>query len=301
MSTGEGATSEGEFWESLNSACLGRVPVIFLIEDNGYAISVPVADQTPGVFQGRLILGRGYDGLVTVELDGCDVAASFEVILQPTAIERARKGEGPTLIVADVVRPCCPLVVGRSAQVHRPEGDLARDKAPPRSDSRAEEAADPERKTPQTAAPAPRPTLDQKAVCRDAAAERAEAAPNPSPRLSAREVGALRGSPSPRPDPPPPRSLATASCSSTPSTARSPRRWRARTRCLWCSAKTSLAKRRRLHRHPRPHREARRRLLLQLAPRREPPSSSASLASASRCAATSRCPRFILATTCGLP
>src|SRR4029453_12798219 len=48
LSVGEGATSEGEFWESLNSACIGRLPLVCVVEDNGYAISVPVEVQTAG-------------------------------------------------------------------------------------------------------------------------------------------------------------------------------------------------------------------------------------------------------------
>ena len=55
VSVGEGATSEGEFWESLNSACLGRLPVVYLVEDNGYAISVPVEVQTAGGDISRLV------------------------------------------------------------------------------------------------------------------------------------------------------------------------------------------------------------------------------------------------------
>jgi len=70
VSSGEGATSEGEFWECMNSACLDRLPLIFLIEDNGYAISVPVERQTAGGNIARLL--EGFPGLLRLEVDGTD-------------------------------------------------------------------------------------------------------------------------------------------------------------------------------------------------------------------------------------
>ena len=68
--SGEGATSEGEFWESLNAACLGRLPLVYLIEDNGWAISVPVEQQTAGGSISRLV--SGFPNLLAVECDGRD-------------------------------------------------------------------------------------------------------------------------------------------------------------------------------------------------------------------------------------
>lgn len=122
--SGDGTTSQGDFHEALNWAAREKAPVIFLIEDNGYAISVPVRDQTPG---GKVRnLGRGYDGLQTVEVDGCDLIASFEVMTE--AVGRARRGDGPTLIVADVVR----LLAHSSSddqRKYRPEQELIDDKA----------------------------------------------------------------------------------------------------------------------------------------------------------------------------
>ena len=69
--SGEGQTSEGEFWEALNTACNLKLPVVFLIEDNGYAISVPVEVNTAGGKISNLV--RGFPGLYIEEVDGCDV------------------------------------------------------------------------------------------------------------------------------------------------------------------------------------------------------------------------------------
>src|SRR5580692_3773972 len=73
-SSGEGATSEGEFWESINQACLNRLPVLFLIEDNGWAISVPVENQTPGGSISKLL--SGFPDLLTIEVEGTDLISS---------------------------------------------------------------------------------------------------------------------------------------------------------------------------------------------------------------------------------
>ncbi len=122
--SGDGTTSQGDFHEALNWASREAAPVIFMIEDNGYAISVPVRDQTPG---GKVAnLGRGYDGLHTVEVDGCDLVASYEVMRD--AVARARRGEGPTLIVADVVR-LLPHSSSDDQRKYRPEDELSKDKA----------------------------------------------------------------------------------------------------------------------------------------------------------------------------
>jgi 2-oxoisovalerate dehydrogenase E1 component len=74
VTSGEGATSEGEFWEALNAACLNSRPVIFLVEDNGYAISVPIEAQTAGGSVSRLT--EGFPGLFRQEVDGTDFLAS---------------------------------------------------------------------------------------------------------------------------------------------------------------------------------------------------------------------------------
>lgn len=100
VSLGEGATSEGEFWESLNTACTLHLPVVYVVADNGYAISVPVSDQGPAPVSE---LVRGFRGLEVLRLDGTDY---LEVRgWSEAAIARVRAGVGPLLIHADVTRP----------------------------------------------------------------------------------------------------------------------------------------------------------------------------------------------------
>jgi 2-oxoisovalerate dehydrogenase E1 component len=101
VSIGDGTTSEGEFWESLSTACVKQLPVVFMIEDNGYAISVPVEVQTPGGDLSKLV--EGYPGLKVLRCDGTDVLESIRVMNEAVAYCRARKG--PSLVHAKVVRP----------------------------------------------------------------------------------------------------------------------------------------------------------------------------------------------------
>src|ERR1700691_5017205 len=77
-SSGEGATSEGEFWEAINQSCLLRAPVLFLIQDNGFAISVPVENQTPGGSISELM--AGFPDLLTIEVDGTDFISSYRAM-----------------------------------------------------------------------------------------------------------------------------------------------------------------------------------------------------------------------------
>ncbi len=101
VSLGDGTTSEGEFWEALNSACNLKLPVLFLIEDNGYAISVPVEVNTAGGSISKLV--GGFPNLLVEECEGCDPVASFETMSKAVAWCRARKG--PALVHARVIRP----------------------------------------------------------------------------------------------------------------------------------------------------------------------------------------------------
>jgi 2-oxoisovalerate dehydrogenase E1 component len=99
--TGEGQTSQGEFWEALNTACNLRLPVVFLVEDNGYAISVPVEVNTAGGSISKLL--TGFPGLHIEEFDGTNLVESWEACGR--GVDYARKRQGPVLLHAHVVRP----------------------------------------------------------------------------------------------------------------------------------------------------------------------------------------------------
>jgi 2-oxoisovalerate dehydrogenase E1 component len=101
VTIGEGSTSEGEFWEALNSASTLKLPVVFIVEDNGYAISVPVEVNTPGGSISKLV--RSYPSLFIAETDGCDFLASYDALRYAFAYARDRKG--PSLVHAHVIRP----------------------------------------------------------------------------------------------------------------------------------------------------------------------------------------------------
>ncbi|MEZ5177175.1 MAG: thiamine pyrophosphate-dependent enzyme [Acidimicrobiales bacterium] len=100
VSLGEGACSEGEFWESLSTAANLHLPVLYVVPDNGFAISVPVSDQHPAPVHE---LVRGFRGLEVHHLDGTDYFALREQVR--SIVEHVRAGVGPALIHADVVRP----------------------------------------------------------------------------------------------------------------------------------------------------------------------------------------------------
>jgi 2-oxoisovalerate dehydrogenase E1 component len=101
VSAGDGTTSEGEFWEALNTACNLKLPVVFLIEDNGYAISVPVEVQTAGGDVSKLV--EGFPNLYIQRCDGTDPVESLETMQR--AVDFCRERRGASLVHAKVIRP----------------------------------------------------------------------------------------------------------------------------------------------------------------------------------------------------
>ena len=101
VSAGDGATSEGEFFESLNVACAKKLPLLYLVEDNGYAISVPIEVQTAGCSISKLV--SGFPDLHIAECDGTDPLESYAVC--KTAVEYCRDRRGPALVHAHCTRP----------------------------------------------------------------------------------------------------------------------------------------------------------------------------------------------------
>ena len=100
-SCGDGTTSQGEFWEGLTTACVNKLPVLFMVEDNGYAISVPVSVQTPG---GSISVAlANFPGLKIFTCDGNCPIESYEAML--AAEKYLRAGNGPVLVHATVTRP----------------------------------------------------------------------------------------------------------------------------------------------------------------------------------------------------
>ncbi|WP_260704905.1 alpha-ketoacid dehydrogenase subunit alpha/beta [Edaphobacter flagellatus] len=100
-SIGEGSTSQGEFWESLNTASNGKLPVLYVVEDNGYAISTPVEANTPGGNISRLV--ANFPNFHFAEIDGTDPIASYNAMVE--AVAWCRAGKGPALVHGHVIRP----------------------------------------------------------------------------------------------------------------------------------------------------------------------------------------------------
>ena len=123
VSIGEGATSEGEFWESLNTACRLRLPIVYLVADNGYAISVPTKDQSPGPIS-QLV--SGFPGLLIRKFDGCDYLTSRSI--GEEAIAHVRSGGGPALLHATVTRPYSHSSSDNQAKYRNPD-ELEEEKA----------------------------------------------------------------------------------------------------------------------------------------------------------------------------
>ncbi len=122
VSSGEGTTSQGDFHEALNWASREKAPVIFHIENNGYAISVPIIEQTSGASVYNI--AAGYDSLTRFNVDGTDF---FETQMAfKKAVDRARKGRGPSVIISNVVR-LLPHSSSDDQRKYRSEADLAAD------------------------------------------------------------------------------------------------------------------------------------------------------------------------------
>ena len=100
VSGGDGSTSQGDFHEAVNFACIHNLGIIFVIQDNGLAISVPSEEQTAG--RSIVKMARGYEGLAVFDIDGCDFEETSEALKE--AVSKARDGKGPSLVVAKVPR-----------------------------------------------------------------------------------------------------------------------------------------------------------------------------------------------------
>lgn len=101
VSTGDGTTSQGEFWEAITTACVNKLPVLFMVEDNGFAISVPTFVQTPGASISVAL--ENFPGLTIFKCDGTDPVESYDAMI--SAQKHLRSGKGPVLVHATVTRP----------------------------------------------------------------------------------------------------------------------------------------------------------------------------------------------------
>jgi 2-oxoisovalerate dehydrogenase E1 component len=124
VSLGDGTTSEGEFWEAMNAAALNKLPVIFAVQDNGYAISVPVEVQTAGGSISRLV--SGFPNFHFEEVDGTDPVASYGAFQR--AAQYCREGHGPAFVHAHVIRPYSHSL-SDDERLYRPDAERERDAA----------------------------------------------------------------------------------------------------------------------------------------------------------------------------
>ena len=121
-SVGDGTTSEGEFWEALNAASNLRLPMIFLVEDNGYAISVPVEVNTSGGNISRLV--ANFPNFHFEEIDGTDPVISYAAFTR--AVAHCRAGIGPAFVHAHVIRPYSHSL-SDDEKLYRPDIERQRD------------------------------------------------------------------------------------------------------------------------------------------------------------------------------
>ncbi len=124
VSLGDGTTSEGEFWEAMNATALNKLPVIFCVQDNGYAISVPVEIQTAGGSISRLV--SGFPNFHFEEIDGTDPVASSAAFQR--AVKYCRQGHGPAFVHAHVIRPYSHSL-SDDERLYRPDAERERDAA----------------------------------------------------------------------------------------------------------------------------------------------------------------------------
>jgi 2-oxoisovalerate dehydrogenase E1 component len=124
VSLGDGTTSEGEFWEAMNAAALNKLPVIFSVQDNGYAISVPVEVQTAGGSISRLV--SGFPNFHFEEVDGTDPVASCAAFQR--AAQYCREGHGPAFVHSHVIRPYSHSL-SDDERLYRPDSERERDAA----------------------------------------------------------------------------------------------------------------------------------------------------------------------------
>jgi 2-oxoisovalerate dehydrogenase E1 component len=122
VSVGEGSTSQGEFWESLSVASNLKLPVVFAIEDNGYAISVPVEVNTPGGNISKVV--SGFPNFYFAEVDGTDPIASYNAFSK--AVAHCRAGNGPAFVHGHVIRPYSHSL-SDDDRAYRPESERQAD------------------------------------------------------------------------------------------------------------------------------------------------------------------------------
>jgi 2-oxoisovalerate dehydrogenase E1 component len=122
MSVGDGTTSEGEWWEALNTACNLKLPVIFVVEDNGYAISVPVEVSTAGGDISKLV--AGFPNLYIQKCDGTNPLESYETFKK--AVEFCRKRKGAAFVHTKVIRPYSHSL-SDDEKLYRPEEERQKD------------------------------------------------------------------------------------------------------------------------------------------------------------------------------